>query len=143
MPIDAVVSRTRSSPPHDGGGGVWEYLFPGEQQRGLGALGFEEVSDCSSGTGSGELHSRGRRAPAARRAPGSSVIASAGCRGGEAPPEGRPSGHDDADAMDHDDGMGEGITEVGSTSRRRKRKGMYRIRVKGAACHGRGCCGGT
>ena len=143
MPNDAVASGARVSPPYDGGGGVWEYLFPDEQQRGLGAFGCEEASVCSSGTGSGELHSRGRCAPTARRTPGSSVIASADCRGGEAPPEGRPSEHDDADTMDHDDGMDEGITEAGSTLRRRKCKGKYRILEKGTARHGHACCLGT
>ena len=35
MAGDAAVAGTRPSPSQDAGGGVWEYLFPGEQQRGL------------------------------------------------------------------------------------------------------------
>ena len=131
--------------PHprlDAGGGVWDYLFPGEQQQCLGASCSDEVLD-NNRAGPNELHSRGWCAPIARWVPGLSVTASADCRGGEAPPEGRPSGHDDVDALDHDDVMEKGITEVGSISRRRKCKGMHRTRVKGAACHGSCCCGGT
>ena len=33
--------------------------------------------------------------------------------------------------------------ETRSTTITNKCKGMYRIKVKGAACHGRACCGGT
>ena len=51
-----------------------------------------------------------------------------------------------ADASDHGDFKREDdLAEVmaRSTSIDNKCKGKYRIKVKGAACHGRGCCGGT
>ena len=131
--------------PHhqpDTGGGVWDYLFPGEQRQGLGVSCSDGVLD-RDGTGPNELHSRGWCASIARWVPGSSVTTLADCRGGEALPEERPHKLEDANPVDHGGDMDKGIEEVGSISRRRKCKGLYRIWVKRAACHGRGCCGGT
>ena len=120
-------------PQHDAGGGVWDFLFPDERRQGPGGSGSGEVLEHDHGTGPVELHSRGWCAPTAQRAPGPSVTASAGRRGSEAPPEGQPSTFEVANVE----------AEDGNTSSVMQCKGVYRITVKGAARHGRGCCMGT
>ena len=78
--------------------------------------------------------------------PGPSVITSTSRRSDDAPPEGRPSRVKQLQAKNVDDTMfdEDGGSEADtSTSAANKCKGKYRIKVKGAACHGRACCRGT
>ena len=66
----------------------------GPPAQGLGVYctnNFKSHECCSSGTGLGESHLRGRCAPMSHQVPGLSVIVSTSRRSDEAPPEGRPS----------------------------------------------------
>ena len=86
------------------------------------------------------------------QAPGPPVIVSTDRRSGEAPPGGRPykverSYADNLTDMKPDEHMepcSNGVSlQARSTSIVNKCRGKYRIKVKGAACHGRACCMGT